>query len=85
MDDPNMAKAHVSWQKQSDWIDAFHASHPTDGSTKVFVGGIQQKTTEAKFKEYFLQFGHVKSARIVKKRANGESRGYGFVSEFTFF
>lgn len=46
---------------------------------KLFVGGISWETTEEKLKDYFQAFGEVIEAVIMKDRATGRARGFGFV------
>lgn len=46
---------------------------------KVFVGGISWETSEEKLKEYFNAYGEVAEAVIMKDRATGRARGFGFV------
>lgn len=46
---------------------------------KLFIGGISWETTEEKLKEYFQVFGEVIEAVIMKDRATGRARGFGFV------
>jgi cold-inducible RNA-binding protein len=46
---------------------------------KLFVGGINFKTTEDDLKEAFAQAGSVESAVIITERDTGRSKGFGFV------
>nr|GMD42433.1 heterogeneous nuclear ribonucleoprotein 1-like [Ipomoea batatas] len=46
---------------------------------KLFVGGISWDTNEGRLKEYFQTFGEVVEAVIMKDRATGRARGFGFV------
>lgn len=48
-------------------------------SNKVFVGGLSWDTTDASLEEYFATVGQVTSARIVRDRNSGRSKGFGFV------
>lgn len=48
-------------------------------STKLYVGGINYKTTDAGLQEAFAQAGNVLSARIIMDKMTGRSRGFGFV------
>ncbi|KAJ8437604.1 hypothetical protein Cgig2_005355 [Carnegiea gigantea] len=54
--------------KGSDW-----------GMEKIFVGGISWDTNEDRLREYFQNFGEVVEAVIMKDRATGRERGFGFV------
>ncbi|KAH7439040.1 hypothetical protein KP509_04G042300 [Ceratopteris richardii] len=47
---------------------------------KIFVGGISWETSEEKLRDYFSSFGSVVEAVIVKDRATGRARGFGFVA-----
>lgn len=46
---------------------------------KIFVGGISFATTEEAFTEAFSKAGKILSAVIIKDRATGRSKGFGFV------
>lgn len=46
---------------------------------KLFIGGISWETTEEKLKSYFSAFGEVVEAVIMKDRATGRARGFGFI------
>ncbi|MCO5602057.1 hypothetical protein L7F22_056184 [Adiantum nelumboides] len=46
---------------------------------KLFIGGISWETTEEKLKNYFSTFGEVIEAVIMKDRATGRARGFGFI------
>lgn len=46
---------------------------------RLFVGGIAYRTTEEALQEAFAQAGTVVSARIIKERETGRSKGFGFV------
>ncbi|KAH7416414.1 hypothetical protein KP509_14G090500 [Ceratopteris richardii] len=46
---------------------------------KVFVGGIAWETSESRLREYFQSFGDVVDAVVMKDRATGRARGFGFV------
>ncbi|XP_041028440.1 heterogeneous nuclear ribonucleoprotein 1-like isoform X2 [Juglans microcarpa x Juglans regia] len=46
---------------------------------KLFIGGISWDTNEDRLKEYFQSFGAVVEAVIMKDRATGRARGFGFV------
>ena len=47
---------------------------------KLFVGGMPSEVTEPILRQYFQQFGPVRSVTIVKNRETGASRGFGFVT-----
>ncbi|XP_077211164.1 heterogeneous nuclear ribonucleoprotein 1-like [Tasmannia lanceolata] len=46
---------------------------------KLFVGGISWDTNEDRLKEYFMTYGEVVEAVIMKDRNTGRARGFGFV------
>lgn len=45
----------------------------------LYVGNLSYKLSEAQLEELFGQFGEVKSAKIIKDQATGQSKGFGFV------
>lgn len=46
---------------------------------KVFVGNLAYSLTNEELSAFFSQFGEVLSARIIKDRESGRSRGFAFV------
>lgn len=48
--------------------------------TKLFVGGLPYHTTDRSLREHFAVYGDIEEAVVITDRANGKSRGYGFVS-----
>lgn len=46
---------------------------------KIFIGGISWDTDEEQLKEYFKKYGEVVEAVIMRDRATGRARGFGFV------
>lgn len=46
---------------------------------KLFIGGISWDTNVERLREYFQTFGDVIEAVIMKDRATGRARGFGFV------
>ena len=46
---------------------------------KLFIGGISWDTDEERLKEYFRKYGEVVEAVIMRDRATGRARGFGFV------
>ena len=46
---------------------------------KIFVGGISWETTEEKLKDHFSKFGEIVEVVIMKDRATGRARGFGFI------
>ncbi|KAI1773437.1 hypothetical protein F4818DRAFT_422567 [Hypoxylon cercidicola] len=49
-------------------------------TSKIFVGGVSQETTETDFKDYFAQFGRVVDATLMMDKDTGRPRGFGFVT-----
>lgn len=45
----------------------------------IFVGNLAFKVNEEELKALFAQFGEVKSAKVIKDKFTGESRGFGFI------
>ena len=50
-----------------------------ENNKRLFVGGIAYKTSEEDLSSAFAQAGTVVSARIIKERETGRSKGFGFV------
>ena len=50
-----------------------------ENQKRLFVGGIAYATSEEALQAAFAQFGTVVSARIIKERETGRSKGFGFV------
>ncbi|CAG0892560.1 unnamed protein product [Cyprideis torosa] len=48
--------------------------------TKIFVGGLDFKTTDKELKAHFEQFGEIEEAAVILDRTTGKSKGYGFYS-----
>jgi hypothetical protein len=46
---------------------------------KLFIGGISWETTEEKLKEYFDNYGDVLQTVVMREKATGRPRGFGFV------
>ena len=45
----------------------------------IYVGNLSWNTQEPELRDLFSQHGSVDSARILKDRETGRSRGFGFV------
>ena len=54
-----------------------------ENNKRLFVGGIAYKTSEEDLTAAFAQAGTVVSARIIKERETGRSKGFGFVEMAT--
>ncbi|PID26938.1 MAG: RNA-binding protein [Candidatus Cloacimonadota bacterium] len=46
----------------------------------IYVGNIPYSLTEEELREIFEAHGEVASARIIKDRETGRSKGFGFVN-----
>jgi len=49
-------------------------------STKIYVGNLPWRATDAQLAEMFAVHGEVIEARIITDRETGRSRGFGFVT-----
>lgn len=45
----------------------------------IYVGNLAFNVTEGELKQAFEDFGEVTSAKIIKDKYSGESKGFGFV------
>lgn len=48
--------------------------------SKIFVGGLSWETTDEVFKDFFSKFGEIEESIIMRDKATGNSRGFGFVT-----
>ena len=46
---------------------------------KLYVGNLSYSTDDARLSEVFAKFGTVVSAVVLKDKATGRSKGFGFV------
>jgi len=53
-------------------------NHDENSCKKLFLGGLPVSATEESLKEYFCKFGEVQEIQIMRDRATGASRGFGF-------
>jgi RNA recognition motif-containing protein len=51
--------------------------------TNLFVGGLAWATTDETLNSYFAKAGKVVSAKVIRDRMSGRSKGYGFVEMST--
>jgi cold-inducible RNA-binding protein len=47
---------------------------------KLFVGGLNWKTTDDGLGSAFERFGEITEAKVITDRETGRSRGFGFVT-----
>ena len=45
----------------------------------IYVGNLSHEATDETIKQAFESFGEVTSARVIKDKYTGQSRGFGFV------
>jgi len=45
----------------------------------IYVGNLSSDATDETIREAFVSFGQVTSARVIKDKYTGQSRGFGFV------
>ena len=46
---------------------------------KIYVGNLSYETTDETIREAFESFGQVTSAKVIKDKYSGQSKGFGFV------
>ncbi|KAA0146932.1 hypothetical protein FNF29_07736 [Cafeteria roenbergensis] len=56
------------------------SADPPGGIRRIFVGGLPQSATEDDLGRHFVRFGEVVGCELMRDRANGRSRGFGFVT-----
>ncbi|NMA74568.1 MAG: RNA-binding protein [Bacteroidales bacterium] len=45
----------------------------------IFIGGLSYATTDEALEALFQEYGEITSARVIKDRVTGRSKGFGFV------
>ncbi|MDR1982346.1 MAG: RNA-binding protein [Holosporaceae bacterium] len=50
---------------------------------KLYIGNLAYSVNDESLKDAFAQFGTVESAIVIKDRASGRSKGFGFVEMST--
>jgi RNA recognition motif-containing protein len=45
----------------------------------IYIGNLSHDTTEEELQEVFSSYGHVDSAKVIKDKFSGESKGFGFI------
>lgn len=51
-----------------------------DTSGKIFVGGVAWQTTDDGLRYYFERYGELLDVALMKDKATGAPRGFGFVT-----
>ena len=46
---------------------------------KLFIGNLDDKIQSSHLREAFQEFGKVNSAKVIKDKATGKSKGFGFI------
>jgi len=84
VDAAQAARPHIIDDKQVDSKRAIPKEDTAPESrvacNKIFVGGIRRDIDENQLKDYFSQYGGVTECLLVKDKATGQSRGFGFVT-----
>ena len=58
----------------------FSSARESRGTRKIFVGGLASSTTADDVADYFSKFGKIEDVELLKDRATGNLRGFGFVT-----
>ena len=45
----------------------------------IYVGNLTEDVTDEDLQAAFTEFGQIESARVIKDRFSGRSRGFGFI------
>lgn len=53
--------------------------HGVDDTVKIYVGNLSFRATDDDLRAAFEPYGEVVSARVIKDKETGRSRGFGFV------
>ncbi|MBI9066604.1 MAG: RNA-binding protein [Salinivirgaceae bacterium] len=46
---------------------------------KLFIGNLDDKIQSSHLREAFQEFGKVNSAKVIKDKSTGKSKGFGFI------
>lgn len=49
-------------------------------NTKIYIGNLPYKLSEAQLGDYFNSFGEITDLVIIKDRDTGRSKGFGFIT-----
>ncbi|XP_055630134.1 RNA-binding protein squid-like [Toxorhynchites rutilus septentrionalis] len=66
-------------EEQSEEFAKRHDQELTYQDRKLFVGGINQETTEKELKDHFEQYGEIEDISLLNDRLTRRSRGFAFI------
>lgn len=49
-------------------------------SNKLYIGNLSWQMSDQELRDFFAQYGEVEDAFILRDRATGRSKGFGFVT-----
>jgi RNA-binding protein Musashi len=67
------------FDRSNNWVVSEFSDKMESDLGKLFIGGISWDTDEERLREYFATYGEVIEAVIMRDRATGRARGFGFV------
>ena len=67
------------FDRSNNWVLSEFSDKMESDLGKLFIGGISWDTDEERLKEYFANYGEVIEAVIMRDRATGRARGFGFI------
>ena len=47
---------------------------------KLFIGGLAPEVTQSEFDQYFSRYGNIEDSVVMREKATGKARGFGFVT-----
>ncbi|CAK0838107.1 unnamed protein product, partial [Prorocentrum cordatum] len=80
-----MAATGVVMQPPAGYVPPAGAKKPQAGGggskngVRLFVGGLPPEAEDSDIKEYFSKFGELTESQVIRDRATGKSRNFGFV------
>ena len=77
------AHDHYQLQAKQDalqGVEGLGAIPADDNAGKMFIGGLSWETSLEGLRNYFSKFGTIIDCMIMKDRASGRSRGFGFIT-----
>lgn len=61
-------------------VKRFEVPQAPPGTKKLYVAGLDYLTTDESFTNFFLQFGELENAEVIREHNSSRSRGFGFVT-----